>query len=67
MLKHYWISAYSQYGEQFGACISANDEEDLIYLFSLEYPDCEVADYGVMEEEDLCQEVEEENLLYKFL
>lgn len=54
--NEYWISAYSQCGDQFGATIIAKSEEDMFFLFSLEYPDCEIADYGRVEEEEVCVE-----------
>lgn len=45
-MKEFWVSAYTQYGNQFGATVVAEDKDDLDWKFREEYPDCEFADYG---------------------
>ena len=49
MVKEYWISAYSQMGNQFGGTIEANNPQELFEIFRQKYPDCDLADYGEYE------------------
>ena len=49
--REYWISAYTQSGEQFGATIEAENDDKLFEEFQKQYPDCEIADYGINEPE----------------
>jgi hypothetical protein len=45
-MREFWVSAYDQYGNQFGTTIIAANTFCMFYNFQEEYPDCEIADYG---------------------
>lgn len=49
-MKEYWISAYTQYGDLFGDSIVADSANELFAIFKENYPDCEIADYGIYED-----------------
>lgn len=50
--KLYAVSAYTQWGDQFGDTIEAKDPDDLFRIFREKYPDCEIADYYDYAEEE---------------
>ena len=47
----FWVSAYTQYGNQFGTIIEAADVNEMVSIFERQYPDSDFADYGEYEEE----------------
>lgn len=49
-MKEFWISAYDQYGRQFGDSIKANTVDEMFLIFEQKYPYSDLVDYGEYED-----------------
>lgn len=50
-MREYWVSAYTQDGQQFSDSIEADNVDELFTIFHSNHPDCEIADYGEYEDD----------------